>query len=170
MGPVSIGVEVQRNTDGETPSSIFDDTVFDADNVITSTQIPTSDSSKSKEIKKPQTNCISTQTEGSFIDLQKKIKEMNLKEKQLSKKEYELSQISSQLTIAKSKIILLEKDISDLQKENELLKSNLLLAKSSTSNQTGNDEIISNQTNSVNSIERRVADLEFELLKMKVGN
>ena len=148
---------------------VFDDTVFDADNVITSTQLPTSDSSKSKEIKKPQTNCISTQTEGSFIDLQKKIKEMNLKEKQLSKKEYELSQISSQLTIAKSKIILLEKDISDLQKENELLKSNLLLARSSTSNQTGNGEIISNQTNSVNSIERRVANLEYELLKMKVG-
>ena len=88
---------------------VFDDTVFDADNVITSTQLPTSDSSKSKEFKKPQTNCISTQTEGSFIDIQKKIKEMNLKEKQLSKKEYELSQISSQLTIAKSKIIQLEK-------------------------------------------------------------
>ena len=68
-----------------------------------------------------------------------------------------------------SKIILLEKDISDLQKENELLKSNLLLARSLTSNQTGNGEIISYQTNSVNSIEKRVADLEFELLKMKVG-
>ena len=28
MGPVSIGVEVQRNTDGDTPSRVLGDNVF----------------------------------------------------------------------------------------------------------------------------------------------
>ena len=70
-----------------------------------------------------------TQTVGlSEVELQKKSKELNAKEKSLNKKECELSQVNSQLTVAKSKIILLEKEISDLHKENDLLKSNLLLA------------------------------------------
>ena len=94
---------------------------------------------------------------------------MNLKEKQLNKKEYELSQINSQLTVAKSKIILLEKDISDLQKENELLKSNLLLARSSNNSYCGKGEIHGNHISDTNNIEKRMKDLEFEMLKMKVG-
>ena len=61
---------------------VFDDTELDTDNVITSTQLPDTDSAKSIKKQKPQTNCTSTQTVGSFIDLQKKIKEMKVIEKQ----------------------------------------------------------------------------------------
>ena len=94
---------------------------------------------------------------------------MNLKEKQLNKKEYKLSQINSQLTVKKSKIILLEKDISDLQKENELLKSNLLLARSSNNYHCGKGEIHSTHICDTNNIEKRMKYLEFEMLKMPVG-
>ena len=76
-----------------------------------------------------------TQTVGlSGVELQKKSKELNAKEKSLNKKECELSQVNSQLTVAKSKIILLEKEISDLHEENDLLKSNLLLAQPGADN------------------------------------
>ena len=165
------------------------DSVFDRDNVITSTQLSTQISAKNinkhvhqskysggngrselKDIKTAQFVCVGTQTEGSSVDLQKKAKELGLKEKQLNKKEYEFSQISGQLTVAKSKIILFEKDISDLQKENDLLKSNLLLARSEARDKIENCGTVNSQTKSINfSVEKQVADMELELLKMKVG-
>ena len=140
---------------------IVDDLTFDAGDVNTSTQLPNKENTELKIYED------STQTEGSFTDLQKKTKEVNLKEKQLNKKEYELSQINSQLTVAKSKIILLEKDISDLQKENELLKCNLLLARSSNNSHCGKGEIHSTHISDTNIIEKRIKHLEFEMLKMK---
>ena len=72
----------------------------------------------------------SCQTEGvSSVDFHKTPqKELNLKEKAVNKKEFELSQTSKQLITARTKIIALEKTVNELQKENDLLRTNLLLA------------------------------------------
>ena len=65
---------------------VADDTVFNADFVITSTQLPNTNNSKEGDRKqKLQTHCISTQTEGSFVDLQKKDKRYEHKRKAFDK-------------------------------------------------------------------------------------
>lgn len=110
----------------------------------------------------------SCQTEGiSLTDYQKKLRDLNAKEKSLNKKEFELMQTSQQLTCAKTKIIALERTVGELHKENDLLKTNLLLAQSN-----GNNAVLQTDNSvkgiNVTSIESRIAMLEFELLKSRV--
>ena len=177
-----------------TPQGVVaEDTVSDIDEVITSTQNLISKNINCEVMAsgrertgnssvntfglqlqaKVSTVDFGTQTVAlSELELQKKSKELNAKEKSLNKKECELSQLNSQLTVAKSKIILLEKEISDLHKENDLLKSNLLLAQPGADNSRDRQNYTNNNIdldrNSASQIENRLARMEFEMLKSRV--
>ena len=117
----------------------------------------------------------SCQTEGvSLVDFHKKQKELNLKEKAVNKKEFELSQTSKQLITARAKIIALEKTVNELQKENDLLRTNLLLAQTSSSKKEEDGNRPAYQMQYCSGVcnnkllEQRVSMLEHEQLKKRI--